>query len=486
LNQQIPFGARPQRACADQPSTTRLPSILSLFAAHLLVAALWAEEPAPTALETERADWVSQYLVDSLQPTQLQSLTKEVLDRSPELARLEARLEAASARAPQLATLPDPVARVSVFAISPETRVGPQRFSVGLEQTLPWFGKLGLRESRALLEARALASDLEALRLDLITETRRLYYELAYLEVHAAILNSEQKTLERFEEEAVALYASGRGTQSTVLDLQIRLTRIAERHFVHHERTAGFLAQLNRLRDQPAATPVVDPELPTTPLDFDLPPHQQLVDMARARRPEFSALAARIAAHESGLELEERNHQPDLTVGLGYTFVDERQDAVGRTMPPEGNGDDIVSFHLQLPLPFRLRARTAAQIQSAAELQAVREESEILEADIEAELGDLETRLPLLVAHYRLLDGVLITQTRAALEAAEVSYSLGQGVTTGLLAADLQHFEVATSTARTAADFAIARAHLERAVAQPLNPSPESPPDLQPAGHHHD
>jgi outer membrane protein TolC len=209
-------------------------------------------------------------------------------------------------------------------------------------------------------------------------------------------------------------------------------------------------------------------------------------------RPEFAALAARIAARESGIELERRNQQPDLTVGLGYTFVDERQDAVGRAMPPEGNGDDIVSLYLQLPLPLRRQRLNAAQRERAAELQAVVSEESILQANIEARLGDLETRLPLLEAHHSLLDDVLVAQTRAALDAAEIAYSAGHGAAADLLVAELRHFEVATSIARTAADFAIARALLERVVAQPLLNSPNDPNDqndqnaIQPTGHHHD
>lgn len=456
-------------------------------AAHLLVAALWADSPAVTSSGTANGDRAaSRRLLASLEPPQLRSIATEALDRSPDVARLEAQIEAALAQAPQLASLPDPIAKFSVFALPPETRVGPQLFSLGLEQTIPRLGKLHLRERRALLEAKALVSDLETLRLDLITETRRLYYELAYLEIHAEILRSEEMTLRRFEEAAVALYSSGRGAQSTVLDLQIRLTRVAERHFMHHERTAGFLADLNRLRDRPAATPIDDPQLPPMPRTFNLPVHDELVSMAHDQSPEFSALAARIAGRESGLELERRNHQPDLTVGLGYTFVDERHDAVGRLMPPEGNGNDIVSLHLQLPLPIWRKRLDARQAESAAELRAVQSESEGLEASIEAELGDLETRLPLLVTHHGLLDRVLAPQTRAALEAAELSYSGGKGAATDLLAAELQHYEVATSTARTAADFAIARARLERVVAQPLTNPQDSSLEARPAGHHHD
>ncbi|MCG8462376.1 MAG: hypothetical protein MI919_39335, partial [Holophagales bacterium] len=66
-------------------------------------------------------------------------IVREVLDRSPEVARARHLAAAAEARAPQVSAFPDPVAALGVFVLPPETRAGPQRLSASIQQRLPWL-----------------------------------------------------------------------------------------------------------------------------------------------------------------------------------------------------------------------------------------------------------------------------------------------------------------------------------------------------------
>ncbi|MEO1085841.1 MAG: hypothetical protein AAFY88_16505, partial [Acidobacteriota bacterium] len=110
--------------------------------------------PAERAPAPE-AQTVADGLLASVPSSGLRELVGDVLSRNPEIARARRLAVVAETKAPQVRALPDPVASLSLFVLPPETRSGPQRAAVSLRQTLPWFGKLALREQAALYAAAA-------------------------------------------------------------------------------------------------------------------------------------------------------------------------------------------------------------------------------------------------------------------------------------------------------------------------------------------
>ena len=63
--------------------------------------------------------------------------------------------QAAMEKVAPAGTLPDPKMTFAYYIKEVETRVGPQKYSVGINQTFPWFGKLDLKEKTALEAANA-------------------------------------------------------------------------------------------------------------------------------------------------------------------------------------------------------------------------------------------------------------------------------------------------------------------------------------------
>ncbi|MEM7351612.1 MAG: TolC family protein [Acidobacteriota bacterium] len=425
------------------------------------------------AAPIERSSSGSDLLLEALATPALRAIVFEVLERNPEIARARRLAVAAAARAPQVRALPDPVAALTVFVLPPETRVGPQRLSASIQQKLPWFGKLALKEQGALFAAAAVEAEVESLRLDKLTETRRLAYELAFLDDQEAIVKAERSALVRYEKAAQARYAAGTGLQHAIVRIQAQITRIDTRLLEIAERRSVLLADLNALRDRPAGTLADSLTLPE--------PRQPVFDskllrrVARQHRPELTAAEARIAAAATRIELAEKSFRPDITVGLSYTAVETREDAPGRLDPPPSNGDDIFALSGSLNLPIRRRKLEAGVEEAQATRWAVEEDQRRLLARIESSIGDLTSRMPLLFEHLQLLDNVLLKQAREALRSTETAYSTGKLNAVDLLDAEVVLFEVRIAAARTRTDLAVAQARLERAVAHPLGTPPEDP-----------
>lgn len=422
--------------------------------------------PESPSLSSAPAPSPARALLASLPSEGLRALGSDVLARNPQIARARHQAAAAAARAPQVAALPDPVAALSLFLLPPETRTGPQRLTLSLQQKLPWFGKLRLRERAALAQAAALEHDIEALRLDLLTKVRRLNHELAFLAASERIVEGERITLARYEQAAQARYAAGTGLQQESVRIQAQITQIDTRLLEIREQHGARLAHLNALRDRPAGT------LVTTPPESPSTSHLKatgLASLARLKRPEMTALAARLAAADAHLELATKNRQPDLDLGLSYSVVEKRRDRPGRLMPPPDNGDDVLALSGAVALPVWRHKLTAEVAESQSRRSALEAERRALEAEIDRALGDWTTRLPLLEQHLELLDGVLLKQAREALRSAESAYSLGHLNAIDLLDAEVVLFEVRIAAERTRTDLANGWAELERAVAAPAS-----------------
>ncbi len=444
----------------------------------LFVAVLFATTPEPSPAETGGQDRLvaasgqaaADLVAEGIQEPVLRALVAEALDRNPAVRAGFARARAAAQRAPQVASLPDPTAEATAFLLPPETRVGPQRLMLGFSQALPWLAKLDLKEAVALQEAVALERGVQADRLRLVTDVRRLYCELLFLDRSREIATTLLEDLDQHQEVAQTRYATGVGSTQSVLKLQAEMTRTRRELLDLDSREVALRARLNALRDRPSSTPVTRGPLPEAIGEVGLKP-EQLLDQARSVRPELQAADARLARADLVERLARMARRPDFKVGVTYTLVTSRDDGAARILAPEGNGNDVFGVRGGVTLPIRRRSRAAA-IQEALDLRShAVDERRHAELAVETEVGDLAERLPLAWRRLRLVEDLLVVQAEEALESAEASYSAGTLNTLDVIDAEQVLFEALTAVDRGRADYLIGLAELEGAVGRPL-PAP--------------
>lgn len=426
-------------------------------------------------IETSPTTTASERILASLSDPGLNQMVSLMLERNPRVAQSQARARAARLQAPQMNALPDPVLGATGYASRPETRVGPQTIMGTLSQRFPWFGKLGLREKAALQRADALDAETEVVRLNLVTETRRLYYETAFLDAWREVVETDRETLIHFEELARSRYASGSGLEQAVVKIQAEITRDELRLLDLETRRAAQVAALNSLRDLPQSTVVPKLSLPRyEEMTLDA---GALRVRALALRPELSQADSEIARAQTLVDLALKEHQPDITVAATYTRVGSRTDAAGIASPPPDNGKDVFGVSASINLPIR-KGRLKAGIDEAAQLQiAAAEGRRSVITEIDRSLGDLVERIKLTFQQVRLFEGVLVLQSDQSLRSAQDAYSTGNLSSLDLLDAERVLIDVRTATERARADYAIAIARLEGTVGESL---------ALKAGHAHD
>jgi len=405
-------------------------------------------------------------IVASVEDSKLRLLLEEVLARNPELAALAAEARAAAQRAPQVKAKPDPVASIGVFVLTPETRVGPQYGGLGLSQKFPWFGKLPLKEQIAVAEAAAAETRVETRRLKVITEARRLAYELAFLDAEEREVKTDRATLAHYEELARARYASGVGIGQGVVKIQAEITRDDTRLLEIETRRAALIARINILRDRREGSPVptFDPPVVLEPaLDA-----AALREQALAHRPELVEADALIIRAQRLAELADKSYSPDVTAGINYTFVGKRRDQAGKDSPPEDNGRDVLGLYAAVNLPIwrqKLDAGVEEAVQGKLAAEARRR---AVVAGIEGSLGDLTSRLDLTWDRIRLFEDVLVHQAEESLRSAESAYATGTYNALDLLDAERVLLGVRVATERARTDLAVATAELEGVVGGPI------------------
>jgi outer membrane protein TolC len=411
-------------------------------------------------------------VIEALAEPQLRALAEEVLERNPSVAAASARAQAAHLQAPQAKALPDPVAGVTGYIAPPETRVGPQRLMATLSQRFPWFGKRGLREQAALQQAAALEAEVEARRLELVTEVRRLYREIAFLDAYRRVVETDRETLIHFEQLARTRYASGAGSQQGVVKIQAEITKDDARLLDIATRRAGLVAALNALRDRPQQTPFTGFELPAV-AGWRVPALEPLRSRALAARPELDRAERELERADTLIDLARQKFKPDFTLGATYAAVGTRTDPVGRLEPPEDNGSDIFGLSLSINLPVQRGSLKAGVEQAAASRLAAVEHKRDVTASIDRALGELVERLRLTAEQARLFERVLLVQAEQSLRSAEAGYAAGALGSLDLLDAERVLLEVRTAALRARADYAIALARLEGVVGGPVVPGTE-------------
>ncbi len=423
------------------------------------------------AAESSGAPPPSAVIAASVDDPKLRLLLEEVLERNPEVATVAAESQAAAQRTLQEKTLPDPVVSLTAWVLPPQTRVGPQLASVGLSQRFPWFGKLPLKEEAALAGAAAAEARVEASRLKVVTEVRRLAYELAFFAAERREVEADRATLSHYEELARARYASGVGIGQGVVKIQAEITRDDARLLEIATRNAALSARLNALRDRPQGTPIPAFAIQTA-IEPDLD-RAELRAEALRRRPELVETDALIVRAERLGDLAAKGYSPDITAGINYAYVAKRRDRAGRNFPPEDNGQDVLGLFAAVNLPIHGKRLDAGVEEAAQRRLAAEEQHRAVVARIDGKLGDVTSRLDLTWDRIRLFEDVLIHQAAESLRSAESAYATGTYNALDLLDAERVLLGVRVATERARTDFAVAAAELEGVVGLPLASLPK-------------
>ena len=351
---------------------------------------------------------------------------------------------------------------------------------VGIEQSIPYPGKLALRSKVAALDAEAVDATVATARLMVVRDVKTAYYELAYLDRALEIAERTRVVLANVIRLTESRYGTGTGAQQDVLKARVEAARLAETASALSEGRVVAHAQLVAALEQPGDTLILGASIPprlaraavaeepatirfvaqtlgARAAGSPLPPVATLQTMAAASSPMLREHEARIAAQAARVESARKEHKPDFDVTVQYNH---------RVAYP-----DLLTA--QVSIPLRLQRSTKQDqvvVENVAELSAMQAEHRVALNTINARIATLASDIERSRTQLALYVKAILPQGRAAVASALASYEAGRSDLLTLL--DLQNTVFASETAyvRALSDFAKAVAELEQTVGTEVLP----------------
>jgi cobalt-zinc-cadmium efflux system outer membrane protein len=286
----------------------------------------------------------------------LQQSVEQALSGNPGIAEIKSRAEAMAAIPSQEGALPDPTLSFGMLNV-PTRSFSLQKedmtmIEVGLSQTIPFPGKLALKEKAAEHEALAAASSVEDARLRLARDVKKAWWRLFYYD-HALSVTDEAETFfQQLVDVAQAKYQVGQGKQQDVLMAQLELSKLKDEKLeltgMRHTENVQFNVLLNRKTETLARiSRQAETKLPELA-------DAALQEKAMQSSPLFAQHQNRLDAARTKVELANKDFFPDLTVGGGYAFRQNSPDGLVRS--------DFLSVNMSINLPIYAQQKQAKAV----------------------------------------------------------------------------------------------------------------------------
>ncbi len=378
----------------------------------------------------------------------------QALEGNNELKAAEDAWKAASDRARQVGVPPDPRFTYGYYIQPVETRTGPQRQRFGLSQTLPWFGKLSLKEKQALLEAEAIGARAESLRLSVIKRVKEAYYEYAYDVQAITITRQNMELLGYLLKVADSRYSAGLSPYSQTLRLQVEIAKLEDRVRSLDDLTRPLRARLNASLGLPPENPIPAPsDIPVMIADMT---DEEILKGVEEANPEIRALIIQASVAGQGVKLAERNFYPDFTFGLEMIQQDN-----ARSGDPLHNGDDPFVATVSVNIPIWFEARRAAVAEAGNKERSLKRQAS-------GTLDRLNAAMQLALFKYRdagrkidLFQNTLIPKAEQSMQATLDAFQTGTQSVLDLIDAERIYLEFQLSYLRALSDQGIYMAEME-------------------------
>lgn len=381
-------------------------------------------------------------LAEALHPDRDESILtldlaiEHALAGNPGLSEIKARAEAMAAIPAQAGALPDPTVNIEMLNVPTSSfdlrKEDMTMLGMGISQTIPFPGKLALRERIADQEALAAADSVDEARLRLVSEVKQSWWRLFYYDRALNLLDEADRFYRQLIDIAQTKYKFGKGTQQDVLLAQLDLSNLKNAKLELVSLRHSQNARLNALLDR---TPEISVRIPVE-AEFKLPDivESALQDKALKMRPLFAQHQKMLDAALSRIDLAKQDFYPDFTIGAGYS--------IRQNMPTGQSRSDFASVQLSINVPLyadRKQAKAVDQRQSEflQEQYSLQDEHHKIQAEIATKAAEYQhTKEKLL-----LLEHEIIPQAQQAINSLLAGYQVSQTDFSDLLRTQLSFFQ---------------------------------------------
>lgn len=328
-------------------------------------------------------------------------------------------------------------------------------YYLGVAQKIPWAGKRGLRGQQADWEASAASFDVGETSLRLAEASRLAFLDYYLNERLRELLDSNMKAAGEFRNTANIKYEANQVTQQDVLQADVELAQLEQRKIELDQEREIAIARINTLLHRRPDHPLPPPP-PALAQVADLPAASALRTFAVDQRPELQALAARIQAEQTAVELACKEFLPD------FEFMG-RYDKFWTDKEQRGQ----VGMNVNMPL--NQSRRHAAMQERMFQVRKMQSEFDQATDNIRNDVQMAYARVQGGIQTVKVYDAKILPTANQNLTAARNGYTAGTVDFLRLIEAQRETIELQEKHQMAIAELHRRWAELERAVGGPVS-----------------
>lgn len=377
--------------------------------------------PGQPATNLESVDTLREYIILAL-------------ENNPEILKAGEAARAKAARIPQVTALPDPMLTTRTLPEPVRTAEGDNYFTLGISQRLPLPEKLDRAGKIALQETRGAIAEWEKVRLRVIADVKRAYFQVYVIDRTVEITRENQQLLDGLIDVARGQVAAGKRQQEDVLRAQVEYSSLEARIIELKQSRVSATAMLNMLLNRHPSTPVPSPHtFSIRQLDANL---GELLAKAAEVNPELARLRHQIDRDKEAVALARLAYWPDLNLGFEWmsmqprdAFVPPINPATGKRpkvsqMSEEGTDNWGIMIGINVPIWFE---KIEAGIREAKRTLAASNHAYASAKNmVQFRVADALTNVQAQRELAELFDGSIIPQAQQAYQVSRTGYSAGR------------------------------------------------------------
>ncbi|MGC9217218.1 TolC family protein [Acidithiobacillus sp.] len=385
----------------------------------------------------------------SAAPLSLQGAEAIALRQNPGLGALTQKIAELRHKAVAVAQLPDPHLALGAANLPLNSFSMNQQqmsmLSVGLSQTFPSFGKLGLEGQQAGVEAQAAADTLGGQSAELVLLLRSAWLRAIYAEDAMATIRHQEQLQTESVQAALALYRSAHGSQADVLRAQLARDSLANDVNRLQAEQASDLAQIAQILNLPEP-PSIEKQWPNLPP----PPTLAQAEARLSGQPLLRAAQAQTRSAQIGVQVAKRGYWPEVTVSVDY----------GQDFYPGSPNWLSAGVDLSLPIfPGDRQDQDVAAARAKALQAQYRYDDQHLALTQQARATF--ARYAALKTELKRTDQRLLPTARNAFSATLAAYSAGRAELSAVLRAQKEVLDYALTRLQYRRDLALSAAELD-------------------------
>ena len=373
------------------------------------------------------------------------------LANSPETRASFELWRAARFRISRAGRLPEPTVAFGYFLRTVETRVGPQRYKLGVSQAFPWPTKLSAGEEAAAERAKAAARVVDANVLAVRKSVAEVYWTLWLIGEERRLTTGHDAVLESLAAAVRGRLQVGAATLADLNIVELNMARHHDHTGRHDQQERKASAKLRALIGGVADAQVL--AVSDTP-SSGLPVASEAELAERAAQHPLIEKFSHLATSEAHLVRAERaDRYPKLKIGLDIIGTGEAAMA-----GVEDSGKDAVVLSAALSVPLWAGSYSDAAHANRKAHDAMREASV---RQLEAMLGEALANVHNAQRRIELYQKTLVPQAQTTFQAVLGGYQAGRTTVATVILAQRDLIDLQVEYAGARAEYAKSWAALE-------------------------